>query len=381
LSHRFFRTLDFHAIVKSNIQILATVEEFAGIQAEWNDLIHDEPAGLMGLDATCTYEWFDSVRAAFPDAAHAQVVTLRQDGILAGLIPVVESGTRFAGPRLIVPDELHGGRSGFRLARPDPESLAQLLSALHLVAPHWRTFQLTVPIGSPSELLLRQVCSSRGFRLIQDEATKSVFIPLLDGPDQFQQKMGKDLRKRVRSTPRKLAELGEMEYQEFTTEDQADALLDAVLTVERQTWKHKAGTAITNVPSQELFYRMMFPRMMRSGMLYGLVILLNGKPVAYIFGLLFDGVFSSLKISQIETLSKLSLSHLVRYELIGRIRTRGARTLESTGNDDPYKIRWSSDHQFVSRSRFTVFNQTFAGRLAHSLESARRFVIQRTRPK
>jgi len=85
--------------------------------------------------------------------------------------------------------------------------------------------------------------------------------------------------------------------------------------------------------------------------------------------------------SQIEAFSKLSLSHLVRYELIGRIRARGVRTLESTGNDDPYKIRWSSDYQIVSRSRFTVFNRDIAGRLAHSLVSAKAFMGRLAGPK
>jgi hypothetical protein len=259
-------------------------------------LNNDDYVDLMGLDATCTYEWFDSVRVAFPEALQVRVVTLRSDGALEGLIPVIPRDSVLAGPTIVVPGELHGGRNGFRLARYAPELLAKLLTNLHLAVPRWRTFQLTMPQGSPSEMLLRQVCSQHGFRLMHSEATRSVFFPLHEGPDEFLSKMGKDLRQRVRSAPRKLAELGEMAFQEFTTQDQAEELLDAVLTVERQTWKHKAGTAITNVPAQENFYRMMFPRMMRKGMLYGLVIRLDGKPVAYNFGHCLDGVFSSLKI-------------------------------------------------------------------------------------
>lgn len=365
--------------MKADIRVLDAPEEFALIRREWNALVQDDPVALRGLDLTCTYEWFDAIRNSFPQASQPRIVTVRDGAALVGILPIAIAGRSLAGSELIVPSELHGGRNGFLLARPEPELLRRLLEHLHDAVPHWLSFRLTLPLGSPSESLLRQVCSTTGFGLIQDAPVRSVYIPLESTTEAFQKKMTKDLRYRIRTGPRKLAELGKVEYWELTSEDQSGELLDSVLDVERQSWKHAAGTAITSLPQQEAFYKAMFPRMMRRRMLYGLVMSLEKRPAAYIFGLLSDHVFSSLKISQIESLSKLSLSHLVRYQCIERLRGRGVRVLESTGFDDPHKMRWSSDHGFVSCSRFTVFNQNIAGQVAYRVRSAKNFIKRRAR--
>ena len=326
-------------------------------------MVVDNPVDLSGVDASSTYEWFESILAAFPEAAKTRVVVAFRKGEVVGLLPVVVTDDFRFGASLMLPTDLHGGRNGFLLREPDQAILAALFDGLNQVCPRWTTLRATLVVSSVSEQLLASVSATNGYRASSGEAMESVFIPLDSSPEEFLKRVGKDLRHRIKSSTRNLSGRGGLQYREFRFENDALDLLEAVLAVERLSWKHRAGSAITNTPRQENFYRAMFPRAMRCGVLYGLVASLEGKPVAYNFGLSRGGVFSSLKISQVESLSNYSLSHVLRLELINRLRTLGVQVLDSTGAPELYKARWSNASQLYSRRNYLIFNRTIRGRL------------------
>ena len=352
-------------------QIVSAGQGFAALRDAWNELVVDDPTGLLGLDGTSTYEWFDALLATFPEAATVRVVVVRRQGKIVGLLPAILGESAWMGSRLISPTELHGGRNGFRMRDPDSAILAALLKGLDLAWPGWVSLQTTLVAGSESETVLGGVSRSLGSRVAAGELRYSMFFPIQGNSDDFLKGVAKDLRQRIKSAPRKLAALGAVQYHEYRHESQALDLIDAVLRVERLSWKHKAGSAISNVSHQEEFYRAMFPRAMRSGLLYALVVSLDGQPVAYNFGLIRDGVFSSLKISQIESLAKLSLSHMLRFALINRLRSEGVRIIESTGMPEPYKMRWSEASQLYGRRQYLLFNRDLRGGLAFAAGRAK----------
>lgn len=347
-----------------DVQIVAARTGFASLRDAWNDLVVDDSQDLLGCDGTSTYEWFETIVDAFPEAAQARVVVARRQGRIVGLLPVIVGESSWLGSRLLVPTELYGGRNGLLLQQPDPAVLAALLTGLDQACPTWTCVQTTLVVDSAGGLALDDFCKSRSLRMVAGEAMPSPFFPVLDNPDEFLKGVAKDLRSRLKTSARKLSDLGVIRYHEYRDESQAHALLDAVLAVERQSWKHATGSAITNIPRQENFYRTLFPRALSAGILYAMVVSVDDQPVAYNFGLCRAGVFSSLKISQIESLTKLSPSHLLNLELINRLRSNGVRSYDCMGKPEAHKARWSNASRLYARRQILIFNPGLRGRLA-----------------
>jgi CelD/BcsL family acetyltransferase involved in cellulose biosynthesis len=346
------------------IEIFSDISEYVALREGWNALVQDDPKSMMGLDSTATYEWFETILAAFPEAIHSRVIVLREGNETVGILPVILDHSSNLGLKLLLPTELYGGRNGPLLARPNPELLNALLLGLNRACPGWISLQLTMLTGSKNELLLRDACERAQYKIQEGSLKESPFFPIRDTPESFEATISKGLRQMLRTSANKFKALGQLQHKEYTNESGAEELLKAVLTVERKSWKHLAGTAITSNPRQERFYAELFPRAMKCGLLHAQVSLLDNRPIAYNFGVLNNGVFSCLKHSHDQALDKLSPSYLLNLSLINRLREKGIVGYDFMGMSDPHKLRWSDANGFYNRNTLVVYNKNTAGRLA-----------------
>lgn len=344
------------------IKVLTSPAEFSQLAEAWNSLVREDAEDLLGLDGTSRFEWYEAILDAFPEAIEPRVVVAWKDGQVQGILPVIASPA--ARLSLLAPTELYGGRNGFLLARPDSEILAALLGGLDQAMPGWVSLRLTLVEGSASETVLLDAQAKRGYRLAPGPTEPSPFYAIRASSAEFLEDVAKDLRQKIKINTRKLEALGSVKILEYSKEAQADALLQAVLAIERQSWKQSAGTAISCMPQQERFYRRFFPQALRAGILFARVICLNDEPIAYNFGLCVNKVFSSLKISQVEHFEKVSPSHQLNLELINALRNTQVSYYDCMGKPELHKSRWSKATQQYSRCSYQVFNQSHAGRLA-----------------
>lgn len=347
-----------------DVEVVSGSERLQALREAWDGMVCERQGGLLGLGATACFDWFEAITTAFEQASQARVVVIREGGEIAGLLPVFCTAPDARLPRLKAPTELYGGRIGLLARRLEPDLISALLGGLQQACPGWASFQITLTEGSPSALALQQWCGSRGHALVTSDRLESPYFPLCDSAEAFQAGITKGLRQLMRTSTNKFKALGELEHRQVLDEGQATELLDVVLAIERQSWKHEAGSAITRMPHQERFYRALFPRALRQGLLVAQVLNLDGTPIAYNFGLCRDGVFSCLKHSHVQAMDKLSPSYLLNLALIDALRARGVHTYDFMGLTDPHKLRWSTATQTYARSSYFVFNRNMAGRLA-----------------
>lgn len=350
------------------IEILSTAQEYETLRKAWNNLVQDDPRSMLGLDATSTYEWFETILAAFPEAADSRVIVLWENNEIVGILPVIIDQSSRLGPKLLVPTETYGGRNGPLLSRSDPELLRVLLGGLNQACPGWISLQCTVVSGSESEELLSETCKNSQYKLIGGGVLESPFFPIHETRESFETGITKGLRQLLRTSSNKFKSLGELNHKAFTNEADANQLLDIVFAIERKSWKHAAGTAITTNPRQERFYVELFPRAMKSGLLHAQVLILEDKPIAYNFGLCNQNVFSCLKHSHDQTLDKLSPSYLVNLALIDNLRNKGVVGYDFMGRTEPHKLRWSNSSGLYKRRISTIYNKNIFGRMNFHLK-------------
>lgn len=361
-----------------DVQILTTPAEIRAISAAWDELVHDEHGTLTGVDGTMSYAWFDALHASFAPAAAPAVVTCRQNGLLVGLLPAIRLSTGMFGTSYGLHTELYGGRCAPLLSpAAGREVLRSMLSALSRHQPNWATLQLTVEGGGPIADELREASRLLGWQWAEDAVPAAAYFPLLPAERPLRDKLPAKVAQNVRSALNRASKLGErLRLREFSRPEDADELFTAILTIERESWKHQAGSAITNHPQQEAFYAALLPRAMRDGILVGSVLYLDDAPIAHNFGLLRDQVYCCLKHSHVQSQDALSPSNLLMADLLERLPQMGAQTFDWMGVVEPHKLRWSPNHAFYERITFLLFNDTWRGRASHAMLASRKAVKQ-----
>lgn len=337
----------------------------AALRAAWDSLMIKNSKTMQGLDATSSFVWFESLVVSFSKAKNAKVVVVREGGEIVALLPLVVERRRWFCLQLYVPTLLYGGRNGIFLAQSHNELLIALLDGVKKAFGQWISIQMLLVDSSDSERLLLQVCDQSAYRMIQVPGFSSPYLPLLDDPESFGKKMAKPLRQRIKSAPGKLGALGNLEFRELSVDFDAQMAMDDILVVERSSWKHEAGSAISVHPEQERFYRTLFPRAMRTGLLYGQLLYLSGLPIAFDFGLIQGSVFSSLKHSQTTEYERLCPSHLLKAAMIDKLRMRGVKHYDFMGTCEPHKLQWSDATELYGCRPAWLFSASLCGRMGY----------------
>ena len=349
-----------------DIEVIADRARFSSLATDWDRLVTENPDLAEGLDATTGYAWFCALVETFEPGRTARVVVLRDGGQIVGLLPLVATGSGLC-KRLAVASELYGGRNGLMLVRDDPALLRALLHGARMAFGPWQSLRLMVVEGSRTARLLHAAGPAQSLRLTTSAGWESPYFALGSTQNEFMAGVSKGLRQTIRTSIHKFNALGEIRYEDIGPEQSPSALLQAILDIERRSWKHAAGSAISCHPAQALFYRNFFESALGSGLVCGIVMYLNNTPVAYNLGLLRAGYYSCLKHSNLDAHQNLSPNQVLNLVLIERLRARGVSMYDYMGAVEPHKMRWSSATRTYLRTPTWIFSDSLCGTLGHSM--------------
>ena len=349
-----------------DIEVIADPVRFASLAPDWDRLVIENPEAADGLDATTGFRWFCTLIQTFETGRTARIVVLREGGELVGLLPLVATGGGLC-KRLAVASELYGGRNGLILARDDPQLLGALMRGTRMAFGPWQSLKLMVVEGSRTARLLQTAAPALGLGLTTAAGWESPYFPLAATQDEFLAGVSKGLKQTIRTSVNKLKALGEVHYEDIGPAQTPDTVLQAILDIERSSWKHEAGSAITCRPEQERFYRNFFDSTLGSGLVYGILMYLDNMPIAYNFGLLRSGYYSCLKHSNRQDLQNLSPNQVLNVVLIERLRDKGVAIYDYMGAAEPHKLRWSGQTRTYLRNPTWIFSRSPCGVTGHAL--------------
>lgn len=113
-------------------------------------------------------------------------------------------------------------------------------------------------------------------------------------------------KKRLRRLGRRLAETGEVRFEQLLDADHLAIWLDDFLTLERKGWKGEEGTAITCSPGEVSFFRRLAADAMSRGQLLFSRLTVGGRGVAYAFDLRSADRVFCLKVAYDPDFSRFS---------------------------------------------------------------------------
>jgi CelD/BcsL family acetyltransferase involved in cellulose biosynthesis len=305
---------------------------FFAIEEEWNSLV----------EATCDepfyrHEYIRSWIDNFVPQAKVKILTGRDDtGRLVAALPLVAQwGFMYGFPvwQLVSPTNVHSFR--FDLLAEDVGSAANAFFETLAADDSWDVIRITdVPWGG-NAWQIYEAAVHAGFPAGSWESQRSPYIPL--PPTGLSSKLKSDLRRRRR----RLEEQGVIRVECVTAGAHLQDCIEESFAMEENGWKGRKGTAAGQSQGGRGFYSELARFAAERDYLSLYFLKLNGKAVAFQYGLTRGGVYSMLRSSYDESLKQFSPGHLLLEEVLKDCCSRGLRELDFLGCELDWKLDWS----------------------------------------
>jgi CelD/BcsL family acetyltransferase involved in cellulose biosynthesis len=299
---------------------------------------------------------------------------LARAGKAIGLVPLVSRPTQVLGQRLTTLSPLseryntHGGL----LARGlDARAIEVLILGIQRLETHWDIFRMSKLLeGTAVPSLLQSGAKACGLDCSIRYTMPTYFLELPETFETYLASRSPKFRQDIKRATRKLQSAGQIGVTILCGEHDFDELYEAMLAVERASWKQAHGTAITAVPRQTGFYRTMGRSAAAAGRLDLRVLTLDGTPIAHNLGYIQNGCYYYLKTSYDERRQALSPAMFLRAHLVESLIDRGVRFMDFHGEPYEWERRWTDTYRW--HTSLTIYNNTLKGRAVRLMNRLRR---------
>ncbi len=216
------------------------------------------------------------------------------------------------------------------------------------------------------------------------ESHASYFLDLPSSYEEYLAARSAKFRSYLKRTERKIRAVCSVEMREFTDVADVDHAYEMLLEIERRSWKHAHGTAITAVQRQIGFYRELCRGAAARGRLHLQVLLLNDQPAAHNLGYVRDDVYSYLKTSFVEAWKPFGVASFLRALLVRSLIERRFRCLDFPAVPYEWERQWTETVRW--HRTLTLYRATPAGVTLSLLDRlrksrARQRTIQHINPR
>lgn len=337
-----------------------------GFASQWNGLLAPDKV-THGVDVTATFEWNAALIESFLEPQGATLLVAEDsNGCVLGILPICRppapEGAERVGRIAFLP-ELYGGRYGLLLRERSEAVLHTLLERATQAMPDWECLELTLPEDSPDLAFIGNALKSQCLGMIQQPLERSPYICLPANFDDYFKTLRPNFRTEIRRGERRLGEQGRLRRRLFTSPDDVTPLWQAILDIERHSWKQAAGTSMTKNPEQERFYRCLLPRAAESGQLLSTVLYLDDRPIAHQMCLQRDSTVGVLKMSYVEDLRRYYPATVLLVGYLRDLIEYGIGSMDFMGHCEEFKMRWTS--LTYGRTKCLLFRRNLRGHLAY----------------
>lgn len=346
-----------------DLQIFARLEECASRKARWNDY-----AARVSTDVSLTFEWHWALWKARLQSQDAPIAWIEENGELYSVLPFYRYQRSLRGIPLtcVAPlTNLFTNHDALILGEGSIASLRRILRMLEVEGIRGDLF--TFPVCEGSALYAESVSGAdrKTSRIELIHTHRSPFLTLSGSAEDFLGRQSSNFRYNIRRKTRALERSGTLEFLVLTDLAEVETALRYLSEIERGSWKETAGSSITARPWEMDFYRILTPLAAEQRWLRIYVLLLNGDPVSYDYGLLYRNRYFMLKTSYVEELSKYSPGLVLRWKVLEDLYGQGVHEHDFLGDADAYKLAWTE--RVRGHAAVLFYNQGFGPWLAHSI--------------
>jgi CelD/BcsL family acetyltransferase involved in cellulose biosynthesis len=346
-----------------NVCLIDTPEAIANLEPEWNALVErtrNEPFFRS--------EYIRSWIEHFAPRAPLRALTARDSrGRLVGFLPLIDERVRYFGVPLrqwTSPTNVHSYR--FDLLAEDNEAVTRAFFSFLCDTKGWDVLRLTdIPDGG-NAWRLYEAAEESGLRVGVYESNRSVYIPLPDSYESLEATLGGKFRGNLRRRRAQLQKKGAVSVEQFSAGPDLQSRLEECFAIEASGWKGKRGQPANLDPQIHGFYSALARRTSEDGSFSLIQLKLDGRPIAFNYGLTRNGIYSLIMTSYDESLRDCSPGHLLVEETLKLCIQAGRREFDFLGCDLEWKRAWSGASR--QHSWLFVYRDNLRGRFTHRMK-------------
>jgi len=311
-------------------------------------------------------EWFIAHTKAYEPGASIDLITVRADGALVAVLPIVRDRVRLGG---LLVKRLRGlsneETERFDMAcRSEGDRPAVVEAVWAFLRNHddWEMLEFSqATLGGALDGIL-DLAAADGFPVGRREAKRTPFIPL-DGPveDTVTLARSRNLRKTLRKTLRRIGESGALRLRHW---DRADPeLLARFAEMENAGWKQDSGLTMASSDNIRVFIEELTKEGERLGTLAIYALEYEDRVIGWQIGFICGTKYVVPKCAHDESRREISPGHLLVNAVLGDLIERGVDEVDFLGSALDWKTRWTDkgyEHAYLY-----VFRPNGRGRFLH----------------
>ena len=351
---------------------IKSVQECNAIRTNWNDLITTDKHSIDNTGICATYEWTKTLADIHLKDKEHGVIICKKNNTISAIFPYYIMDLRKFGIKhrtIHHIQELYLTRSGLVLKDNDVNNFEHVIDSLKSKTIIWDRLIFNIIENKKNEESLRNLLTQHNLDYTIKEFSESPYVAPPSSFNKTLEKLDKKFRYNITSRIKKLEKEGPIKCKIYSSPEESEEFLEKAYQIERSSWKETAGTSITTNDYQQRFYDSFTKLGAENNWLRGIIISVNDEPIAYRYGLLFNNVFESLKISYVDKRKKYGPGNILMLETLKFLAQNNITHLDLSGSVEPAKMKWTK-HTYTQK-RVTIFNRNVKGRILYLAEKTR----------
>jgi CelD/BcsL family acetyltransferase involved in cellulose biosynthesis len=330
---------------------------FMALEQEWNTLVEARDAGPFNR-----HEWIRVWIDNFAPGARLLVLTARNHaGRLVAALPLLAEMGLIGGlpaRQLVAAANTHSCR--FDMIAEDPRAAGRAFLAYLLGKPGWELLRICDVPEEGDAWQIYRAATELGLPVGAWESQRSPYLSFPSSHGELLADKSPMFRANLRRRRRQLERLGTLSVERVTDSSKLIERLEEGFALEQSGWKGEAGTAIAQDRRTRAFYTALAFGAARHGYLSLFFLRLDGKPIAFHYGLAYRGIYYVPKLAYDESLKGCSPGLVLVEEAIKDGIARGLRGYDFLGAEAEWKTKWSS--RVLPSHWLFIFRDTGVGR-------------------
>lgn len=351
------------------VNVTESFADVAALRPQWESLF---ASGCH--EPSTSVEWTAAmVRHHAKPGDRAFCVRLERDGALVGVIPLVLRNFPVMGQRvaLLTPlSEYYNTHSALLLQSLDEDVVKAVVSTLFTLNARWDCFRMARLLAdNPLLPVLQRALTAQSRSHSVREGLSAYVLDLPSSYETYLAARSAKFRNHLKRKQKQLAGSGHLEVHELEGAGQFEAALEMLMKVERSSWKHSFGTAITSVTRQTGFFEDFGREAALAGRLHLQWMTLDSRPIAYNLGYFTGAGYHYLKTSYDHQFRPMGPATVLRARLIERLIAARVGRLDFPGEPYEWEAQWTDTVR--RRVVLSVYAPTIRGRLLSMVERLR----------
>lgn len=196
------------------------------------------------------------------------------------------------------------------------------------------------------------------------------------------QNISKNHRSKLQRWQKKLGEQGALTFHTYESANGDDVLaaIEEAFAVEASSWKATSGSVMLHSESELSYWRSWARSLQAANFLRVYILRLDNQAIAFDFGYLVGRIYTSVKVSYVETLKNLGVGHLRDWYLLQHfIETKTSDLIDTVGPTNESHAKWPMHTRSVGKITVSTGNwrSNMAVFFASGLNQLKSSIVQR----